>query len=62
MPNEFQEWLPRAGVMSYEEILRVVRIAVALGVSKIRVTGGEPLTRREVIPFIKRLRRINGVK
>ena len=62
MPNEFQEWLPRAGVMSYEEILRVVRIAVALGVSKIRVTGGEPLTRRDVIPFIKRLRRINGVK
>lgn len=62
MPNEFQEWLPRAGVMSYEEILRVVRIAVGLGVSKIRVTGGEPLTRRDVIPFIKRLRRINGVK
>ena len=62
MPNEFQEWLPREGVMSYEEILRVVRIAVSLGVSKIRVTGGEPLTRRDVIPFIKRLRKINGIK
>jgi len=62
MPNEFQEWLPRGGVMSYEEILRVVKIAAGLGVSKIRVTGGEPLTRRDVIPFIKRLSKINGVK
>ena len=62
MPNEFQEWLPRGGVMSYEEILRVVKIAAGLGVSKIRVTGGEPLTRRDVIPFIKRLSKINGIK
>ena len=46
MPNEFQEWLPRDGIMTYEEILRVVRIAADLGVTKIRVTGGEPLTRR----------------
>jgi len=62
MPNELQEWLPRGGVMSYEEILRVVKIAAGLGVSKIRVTGGEPLTRRDVIPFIKRLSKINGIK
>ena len=62
MPNEFQEWLPRDGVMSYEEILRVVRIAVDLGVTKIRVTGGEPLTRRDVIPFIKGLSQIDGIK
>ena len=60
MPNEFQEWLPRDGVMSYEEILRVVRVAVDLGVTKIRVTGGEPLTRRDVIPFIKGLSQIDG--
>ncbi|MDE0571150.1 MAG: GTP 3',8-cyclase MoaA [Verrucomicrobiales bacterium] len=62
MPNELQEWLPRGGVMSYEEILRVVRIAAGLGVTKIRVTGGEPLTRRDVIPFIKRLSEIGGIK
>ena len=62
MPNEFQEWLPRDGVMSYEEILRVVRVAVDLGVTKIRVTGGEPLTRRDVIPFIKGLSQIDGIK
>ena len=62
MPNELQEWLPRSGVMSYEEILRVVRIAAGLGVTKIRVTGGEPLTRRDVIPFIKRLSEIEGIK
>lgn len=62
MPNEFQEWLPRDGIMTYEEILRVVRIAADLGVTKIRVTGGEPLTRRDVIPFIKRLSKIEGIQ
>ena len=48
--------------MSYEEILRVAGIAAGLGVTKIRVTGGEPLTRRDVIPFIKRLSNVNGIK
>lgn len=62
MPNELQEWLPRGGVMSYEEILRVAGIAAGLGVTKIRVTGGEPLTRRDVIPFIKRLSNVSGIK
>ena len=54
--------LPRDGIMTYEEILRVVRIAADLGVTKIRVTGGEPLTRRDVIPFIKRLSKIEGIQ
>ena len=53
MPSEFQEWLPREKVMSYEEILRVVKLGAGLGVKKVRITGGEPLTRRDIIPFIK---------
>ncbi len=48
MPGELQEWLPRPDVLTYEEIVRVVRVATTLGVRRVRVTGGEPLTRREI--------------
>src|SRR6266403_2068034 len=47
MPQELQEWLPREEILSFEETLRLIRIAAELGVSKVRVTGGEPLTRRD---------------
>ena len=61
MPHELQEWLAREDVLTYEETLRLVRIASELGVSKIRITGGEPLTRRDVLGFIQRLSIIPGV-
>src|SRR6266480_66050 len=48
MPQELQEWLPRAEILSYEETLRLIRIAAGLGVAKVRITGGEPLTRRGI--------------
>jgi cyclic pyranopterin phosphate synthase len=62
MPQELQEWLPREGILTFEETLRLIRIAVDLGVSKVRVTGGEPLTRRDVINFIRRIPDISGIK
>ncbi len=55
MPDEEQIWHPRGEILSYEEILRVVRVAAGLGVSKVRVTGGEPLVRRDVLNFLDRL-------
>jgi len=55
MPQELQEWLPREEILSFEETLRLVGIAAQLGVSKVRITGGEPLTRRDVIDFIRRI-------
>ena len=61
MPRELQEWLPREGILSYEEMLRLIRIAARLGVRKVRVTGGEPLTRRDVLSFIRELARIPGI-
>ena len=48
-------------ILRYEEILRVVRIAVGLGIRKVRLTGGEPLVRNNVISFIKRLTKIPTV-
>ena len=62
MPQELQEWLPRDGILTFEETLRLIRIAAELGVSKVRVTGGEPLTRRDVVNFIRRLPQISGIK
>jgi GTP 3',8-cyclase len=62
MPDELQEWLPRDGVLSFSETLRLIRIAADLGVDKIRVTGGEPLTRKGVVQFLREVTAINGIK
>jgi len=61
MPLELQEWLPREEVLSYEETLRLIRIASELGVTKVRVTGGEPLTRRNVVDFVREIPDISGI-
>jgi cyclic pyranopterin phosphate synthase len=61
MPGELQEWLPREEVLSYEEIERVVRVATSLGVRKLRVTGGEPLTRRGILKLFEALSGIPGI-
>src|SRR5215216_4491384 len=62
MPQELQEWLPRHEILTFEETLRLIRIAAELGVSKVRVTGGEPLTRRDVINFVREIPQISGIK
>jgi cyclic pyranopterin phosphate synthase len=61
MPHELQEWLPRSEILTYEETLRLIRIGVELGVSKVRITGGEPLTRRGVLDLIREVPKIPGL-
>jgi GTP 3',8-cyclase len=62
MPQELQEWLPREEILTFEETLRIIRVAAELGVSKVRVTGGEPLTRRDVVYFMAQIPKISGIK
>jgi cyclic pyranopterin phosphate synthase len=62
MPQELQEWLPRAEILRYEEIARLVKVATTLGVSKLRVTGGEPLTRSNVLELFRLLAEIPALK
>src|SRR5881275_2448816 len=62
MPQELQEWLPRDGILTFEETLRLIRVAAELGISKVRITGGEPLTRRDVISFIEQIPQIAAIK
>src|SRR5205807_10622122 len=61
MPRELQEWLPREDVLTYEETLRLVRIAPTLGASKVRVTGGELVTRRAAVRFFRALRSVPAI-
>jgi len=61
MPRELQEWLPREEILTFEETLRLIRIAAELGVSKVRITGGEPLTRRGVLNLVREVPKIRGV-
>src|SRR2546423_15592814 len=62
MPHELQEWLPREDILSYEETVRLIRIATELGVSKVRITGGEPLTRRGVLDLMRELPKIPSLR
>ncbi len=60
MPEQV-EFLPRAEILTFEEIERVTRVAVRLGVDKARITGGEPLVRRDVSELVARLAQIDGL-
>jgi len=61
MPAEGLPWLKKAEILSYEEITRISRVAVELGIEQIRLTGGEPLVRRDVPELISQLRQIEGL-
>lgn len=62
MPEEGISYEPKDSLLTYEEMLRMVSILTTLGISKIRITGGEPLVRKDAVPFIQALRQIKGIK
>src|SRR5579872_2012565 len=62
MPDEGVKYMPREEILSFEEIERFVRIAVSLGINKLRITGGEPLVRRDLPVLIRRLSAIPGIR
>jgi GTP 3',8-cyclase len=62
MPAEGLEWLRRDEILSFEEIARLTRIFAALGIDEVRLTGGEPLVRRELPVLVEQLSAIDGVR
>jgi cyclic pyranopterin phosphate synthase len=62
MPPEGVEWFPREEILSWEELARVVGVAVGLGVRRVRVTGGEPLVRRNLPEFLRRVAVLDGLE
>jgi cyclic pyranopterin phosphate synthase len=61
MPEEEYVWLPREDILSFEEIETLVRAFVRLGVDRVRLTGGEPLLRRNVASLVESLSRVHGL-
>jgi len=66
MPKEFfgrgYDFLPKDRLLTFEELARISRIFVGLGVEKIRLTGGEPLLRRDIERLIEQLAAIEGIR
>ncbi len=62
MPPQGVPWKPHADILSYEEIVQVVEAAAWLGIHKIRLTGGEPLVRRDVTKLVRAISRIPGIE
>jgi GTP 3',8-cyclase len=61
MPKEAMEWQPKTEILSYEEIIALTEIFVGLGITKLRVTGGEPMVRRDIEILVAKLAQIEGV-
>src|SRR6266511_3057764 len=62
MPAEGLQWLGREEILSFEEIARLVNVLARLGVDEVRLTGGEPLVRRDMPVLVEMLSRIEGVR
>lgn len=62
MPDRGLQWLPRADILSYEEITQLVRAAAAVGVRSIRLSGGEPLIRKDLPRLVEAIAAIEGIE
>jgi len=62
MPEEGIPLIRHEDILTYEEILRIVRVFASEGISKVRLTGGEPLIRKGIVDFISRLSKIEEIK
>ncbi len=61
-PSQRSFFLPRSEILTYEEFLRLVQIALELGIKKFRLTGGEPLLRKSLPSFIKKVLSLDGIQ
>jgi cyclic pyranopterin phosphate synthase len=55
MPEEGLPWLKRSQILDYEEIVDIVRVMAGMGLKRLRITGGEPLVRRDVTDLVRKL-------
>ena len=62
MPPEGVPWIPHNEILTFEEIERIVRATAMVGMRKLRITGGEPLVRKDVVHLVERLAAIPGIQ
>ena len=62
MPEEGIHYLPRKELLTFEEIIRLVSVLATMGISKVRLTGGEPFVRNDLMQLISRIAEVPGVR
>ena len=62
MPEEGIENIPHDKILSYDEILRICKCVSKLGIKKIKITGGEPLVRKDIVSLIRDIKNIDGIE
>ena len=62
MPEDGIKYVPKEELLTYEEMLRMMHLLVDMGIEKLRITGGEPFVRRDMMDFLRGLCRIDGLK
>ncbi|UXP32469.1 GTP 3',8-cyclase MoaA [Reichenbachiella agarivorans] len=62
MPAEGIQYLPKKDLLSYEEIIRITQILAELGVKKVRITGGEPFLRKDLMSLLHQIKSIDGIE
>ena len=61
MPEEGIKFTARENLLTYEEMLRLLNITASMGVNKVRITGGEPFVRKNMVDFMHNVSRIEGI-
>ncbi|MCB9302166.1 MAG: GTP 3',8-cyclase MoaA [Lewinellaceae bacterium] len=62
MPEEGIKYVPKDELLSYEEMLRLMQLLAGMGIDKVRITGGEPFVRRDMMDFLRALSKVEGLK
>jgi len=62
MPEEGLNWLSRKELLTYEEMLQICSLLVEMGIEKIRITGGEPFVRKDIMQFLTAISKLSGLK
>lgn len=62
MPEEGIKFAPKRDILSYEEMERLLRILAGMGIDKVRLTGGEPFVRRDLMAFIEKIAALEGIR
>ncbi|GAB5551809.1 MAG: GTP 3',8-cyclase MoaA [Saprospiraceae bacterium] len=62
MPEEGIQYAPRKELMTYEELLNMMRVLAKMGITKVRITGGEPFLRKDMMSFLETLSQIQGIE
>ena len=60
MPHDFNKWLPNETLLTTDELIEVLEIATNLGINEVRLTGGEPLLRPDLVEIVSRINKLDN--